>query len=399
MKKIFLILIFTLSLAFLTLAQEQNQTPATMEELKLELEQDSLTKKEVRKAKKSWKIENGKPMFLPLIGPAYTPEMGFTIAGGTMISFKTNPKDSLIQRSSSPVMLGLTSTGGYFASSIVTTYWLQDKLRINGDFWIKNMPDHYFGVGYDDAFNTPKSDSTTLYQRSWWWINPRFLWQFMPDWFVGFLIDANSTNATNPSQGVQEDAYYQAYGPKNMNIGWGLIARYDSRDVPVNAYSGMYVDFRASFYSEVLGSDNTYQTYLLDLRKYFTIKRPGQTLALQVKTRIGQGSIPYAEMSQIGTPFDLRGYLWGQYRHESILIFLGEYRHMFKKKDGTRSKHGMVGWVGTGSLGYDFSKFHNWLPNGGIGYRLEVQPRMNVRVDIGFGRGTSGFYFNFNEAF
>ncbi len=41
----------------------------------------------------------------------------------------------------------------------------------------------------------------------------------------------------------------------------------------------------------------------------------------------------------------------------------------------------------------------NWLPNGVLGYRLEVQPRMNLRIDFGFGRETMGFYFNFNEAF
>ncbi len=383
MKKNNLIFILALFLSLPSMAQEQ----------------DTLSRKEERKAKKVWKEEQGKAMFTPLVGPAYTPEMGFTVAGGVMISYKTNPKDSLIQRSSSPIMLGVTSTGGFFASSIVTTYWLKDKLRINGDFWIKDMPDNYFGVGYDDGYTTPKSDTTTAYQRSWWWMNPRFLWQFKPSWFVGVLFDANLTNASNPSQGVQEDEYYQVYGPKNMNIGWGLIARYDSRDVPVNAYSGMYVDFRASFYSKAIGSDNTYQTYELDVRKYLTIRRPGQTIALQLNTRIGVGEMPYGEMSMIGTPFDLRGYTWGQYRDESTIFGIAEYRHMFLKGDGTMSKHGFTGWLATGSLGNDFSKFHNWLPNAGIGYRLEVQPRMNLRIDIGFGRETMGFYFNFNEAF
>ena len=63
------------------------------------------------------------------------------------------------------------------------------------------------------------------------------------------------------------------------------------------------------------------------------------------------------------------------------------------------SKHGVVAWLGVGSIGTDPSEFKNWLPNAGLGYRFEVQPRMNVRVDIGFGREVAGFYFNFNEAF
>lgn len=362
-------------------------------------EPDTLTKKEIRKEKKVLKVEQGKPLFTPLAGPAYTPEMGFTVAGGVMISFMTNPKDSLIQRSSSPIMLGVTSTGGIFASSILSSYWLKDKLRIYGDFVYKDMPDNYYGVGYDDGFETPESDSTTKYQRQWWWINPRFLWQFRDNWFAGISLDANSTKVTEPSEGVMQDAYYQAYGPDNMNIGVGLIARYDSRDVPVNAWEGLYVDLRATFYSSSLGSDNNYQAYQLDARKYFQIKRPGRTIATQLKTRIGTGQMPYAELSQIGTPFDLRGYRWGQYRDKSILLLVGEYRHMFLKKDGTLGKHGAVGWIATGSLGGDPSEFTHWLPNVGIGYRLEVQPRMNLRIDIGVGRESVGFYFNFNEAF
>lgn len=362
-------------------------------------EPDTLTKKEIRSAKKAKKVEEGKALFTPLVGPAYTPEMGFTVAGGIMISFKTNPKDSLIQRSSSPVMIGVTSTGGIFASTILSSYWLEDKLRIYGDFTYKNLPDNYYGVGYTNGFETPESDTTTKYNREWWWINPRFLWQIKPNWFAGVLFDANSTKVTEPSQGVQEDEYYQAYGPDNMNIGLGLIARYDSRDVPVNAWEGLYVDLRASFYSEAIGSDNTYQAYQLDLRKYFQVKRPGRTIAVQLKSRIGFGDMPYAEMSQLGTPFDLRGYRWGQYRDKSMLFVLGEYRHTFLKSDGALSKHGIVGWLGTGSIDEEPFRYQHWLPNGGIGYRLEVQPRMNLRIDIGVGRESAGFYFNFNEAF
>jgi len=90
-------------------------------------------KKATRKAKKQEKIDSGKLMVTPLAGPAYTPELGFTIAGGIMTSFKTNKTDSLIQRSSAPIMLGVSSTGAYFVQTKWTTFWLQDKMRIYAD--------------------------------------------------------------------------------------------------------------------------------------------------------------------------------------------------------------------------------------------------------------------------
>jgi len=361
--------------------------------------QDTLTKKEIRQQKKQVKIEQGKPLVTPLAGPAYTPELGFTVAGTVMLSYKTNPKDSLIQRSSSPITFGISSTGAIFFSSIVSSYWFQDKLRIYADLWYKDMPDHYWGAGYDNGFSKPKSDSTTAYDRTWLWINPRFLWQFRSSYFLGLNVDYNYTRASDPSEGVSLDPDYIKYGPENLNSGFGLILRYDSRDVPVNAWEGLYVDLRPTFYSTVFGGDNNYQVYQVDLRKYFQVTNPGKTLALQFKSRIGVGDVPYGEMSQLGSPFDLRGYTWGRYRDKSMIFFLGEYRHMFNKSSGKLSRHGMVAWMGTGSVAETLSGFSNWLPNFGFGYRFEVQPRMNLRIDIGIGRETSGFYFNFNEAF
>ena len=39
------------------------------------------------------------------------------------------------------------------------------------------------------------------------------------------------------------------------------------------------------------------------------------------------------------------------------------------------------------------------LPNYGFGYRWEFKKRVNVRLDLGFGKHQTGFIFNINEAF
>lgn len=356
-------------------------------------------KKIHRKAIKQEKIDQGKLMVMPFAGPAYTPELKFTIAGGVLLSFKTNPKDSLIQRSSAPVTFGGSSTGAYFFGVKLTSFWLEDKFRIYADLNYKNMPDNYWGVGYENGFYTPKSDSTTAYKRTWWQIFPKFLWQFKENFFVGTLIDFNYTQGREPSPGVAMDTYYIQYNDKPFNSGFGLVLQYDSRDIAVNAWKGTFIEFTMAFYGPYLGGDNTYQIYDLDFRKYWQIKRPGSTIAVQLKGRFGKGSVPYGEMSQPGTPFDLRGYVWGQYRDDAMVFGIGEYRFMFKRRNGDLSPHGLVTWFGAGTLADRVQNFNDWLPCFGIGYRFEVQPRMNVRLDIGFGRETRGFYFNFNEAY
>ena len=242
----------------------------------------SQTAKEKRKAKKELKIKQGKPLVTPLAGPAYTPELGFTLAGGVMISYKTNPDDSLIQRSSAPVMFGVSSTGAVFANAKVTSFWLQDKMRIYADLVFKKMPDNYWGIGYDEAYYTPKSDSTTAYDRLWWQLNPKFLWQFKKHNFIGLNVDFNYTHGSNPSAGVSEDPNYIKYNDRPFNSGIGLVFQYDSRDIQVNAWKGLFAEVNMTFYGKYLGGNNNYQMLSLDLRKYYNIIRKGNTLAVQL---------------------------------------------------------------------------------------------------------------------
>jgi hypothetical protein len=72
---------------------------------------------------------------------------------------------------------------------------------------------------------------------------------------------------------------------------------------------------------------------------------------------------------------------------------------LMNRKTGERGKHGVAAWLGVGTVMEDLTEMENWLPNFGIGYRFEVQPRMNVRCDYGIGKDSSGLYFNFTEAF
>ena len=169
--------------------------------------------------------------------------------------------------------------------------------------------------------------------------------------------------------------------------------------MPVNAWKGAFIEFSTTFFGSYLGGQNQYQVYEFDARKYFTIQHQGQTLAFQLRGRFGINDIPYGEMSQPGTPFDLRGYTWGRYRDNSMLFGLAEYRYMFIKANNEISPHGVVFFAGAGTIGQYAADFNNILPCAGIGYRFEVQPRMNLRIDYGFGVESSGFYFNFNEAF
>jgi hypothetical protein len=60
-----------------------------------------------------------------------------------------------------------------------------------------------------------------------------------------------------------------------------------------------------------------------------------------------------------------------------------------------------VCWIGTGEVfsNTDCFSFDKLLPNAGVGYRWEFKKRVNVRLDLGFGRNQTGVIFSVNEAF
>jgi len=363
------------------------------------------SKKELRQLKKEERIKAGKMLITPLAGPGYTPELQLTLGAGGIISWRNSKTNLDLPRSSMPFMMAISTTGAMTFNLRPTTYWNNDKLRINGDFWYKAMPDHYWGIGYQKAYSTVKSDSTTKYFRDWFQFKTDVLFQLKKDLYTGLFIDANYTQGSEETDLIRQDENYRRFNERPFNFGFGPAFIYDSRDVPVNAYEGLYLNAIAAFYNTRWGSDNNYQQYIVDYRQYQAVNTTkGRTIAWQLKGRFTFGDVPYGEMSQLSTPMDLRGYTWGRYRDKSMVYFLAEYRHKFMKADGTMSKSGVVGWVGSGTIfdfeqSSDYNQQAKWLPNFGVGYRLEVQPRMNLRIDVGIGRETTGFYFNFNEAF
>jgi hypothetical protein len=376
-------------------------------------QQDTLTVKQKQKQEKKAekiaiklkKIEDGKFLFSPIIAPGYTPELQFAIGGGGIMSWRNSKTDATLPRSNMPINMTISSTGAFVINLKPTTFWAGDKLRFSGDVWLKLMPDNYWGIGYQNAYEKQKSDSLTAYNRTWFQFRGDVIYRTVSDLFAGLTFDVNYTQGSDASEGVAADPNYIVYNDRPFNVGFGPTLQFDSRDLPVNAWKGMFISVSAVFSGPYFGGDNEYQVYRIDYRQYVGVSnKDGRVIAWQFATRLSFGDVPYGEMSQLGNPWDLRGYTWGRYRDKSLYFSLVEYRHKLYKKDGKPTKSSFVFWMGSGKVfdvqkGSDWNDQSMWLPNYGVGYRFELQPRLHLRIDFGIGRETTGFYFNMNEAF
>jgi len=93
----------------------------------------------------------------------------------------------------------------------------------------------------------------------------------------------------------------------------------------------------------------------------------------------------------------MRGHYRGRYRDKNLMAFQTEYRWNFFKR------FGLALFGGFGNVSNDFNNFRfdelKYSVGAGLRYMVVPSQRINIRLDVGFGRETTGFYINIADAF
>ncbi len=353
----------------------------------------------------SRRSKNTNFLITPYVAPTYTPELKLLISVGGLISFKVQPKNPLVERSSIPFSIGQSTNGATSITILPYIYGNNDMYRILTKFYYRNMPDNYWGVGYDAGNKLAVPNNTTGYHREWVSLEGSVVRKITKGFFVGLSYDFNSTKATDLNSDMSNDSYIIKYGKNITNFGLGLAIKLDRRDNVQNPYTGYLVSLSFKKYNRILkfSDSNGFSKITLDLRKYFSIQER-KTLALQYKLQSADRNTPWSDLPQLGTPFDLRGYQWGRFRDRLAMFGISEYRHMFSGQNMPSLqrylKHlGFVIWTGFGSVAPAYDQIEDFIFNVGAGLRVEIQPRLNLRVDYGIARDSKFIYISFSEAF
>jgi hypothetical protein len=354
--------------------------------------------------------------FSILGGPGYTPDFGLLIGGSTLVTFSMDAKDLNLQRSVVPMAFAVTLGNGV-GFSIVSRpqlYFNHDRFRIFGQFLFRMTGDNYYGVGFNTNKQTQRGEETTLFDSRSFQFNPVFLFRVKnSDFFIGPVVNFTYDKMINPSPGVFNDPSYVAQGGDStgytaIEAGTGINLSYDTRDIPSNAYNGIFLDFRAGIHPAFLGNNTTTGLLNIDYRQYVSLKKLGdrRLLAWTLSSKNAFGDVPITRLPFLGSPFDLRGYYLGQYRDKSATYLLAEYRHMVNTQPTNfwlkwAGRLGFAAWAGAGVMGPKLWEIEGVLPNYGAGLRIELQPRMNFRLDIGRSplEKQTLLYFNMTEAF
>lgn len=322
-------------------------------------------------------------------GPHYSNEKKFGIGLLAAGVYSTHRHDSLTPPSNISVYADVSTSGFYSVGIRGTTRFKRDLLRVNYQAYFQSMPDKFWGIGYGNAVN---DDNETAYKRLMSECKIDALLRVAPGLYLGPLMELTYIKGT-----VKDDErlfLWQGEDMRTFSYAVGAKVSYDTRDNLTAPHRGVNISLVQRYYGRWMKNDYPFSSTELTAAFYTPVWRDC-TLALQYHTLLTYGDTPWGMLASMGGSYTMRGYFEGRYRDKGEMDFTAELRQRVYRRIG------VVAWGGVGAVFPRLScmSMRQLLPNYGVGFRWEFKKNVNVRFDVGFGKGQKGFVFNINEAF
>jgi len=323
----------------------------------------------------------------------YTPETDLAFGAGGILYFRTK-KDRLLNPSQILLSGYYTVNNQYSISLQPELYFTRNGYYASLLLAFNKILDKFYGIGNE----TPESDRAPYladavdievkFRMPAILLPKEILADFIYDFRYYSVIDKKE------NQLLIDDLVPGSDGGLSSGLGFGYV--WDDRDNIYFPNSGMFHQFRAVFNMKAIGSDFDYNDYRFDLRGFFPVASDN-VIAAQLYGQFVRGFPPFYELAPLGGSQRMRGYFEGRYRDRNYLTAQVEYRSILWWRIG------LVGFLGAGQVADRTRQMRldEFKPTYGVGLRfvLDTKEKVDVRVDFGWGRETSGIYFAINEAF
>ncbi len=333
-------------------------------------------------------------LLLPAVGVAQ--ETGLEFGVVSIISFYTNPKDTITRASTINTNATFTTkrqSNLYIKPDI---WFSENKYHLSGTLRYKNFPFSFYGIG--DNTLKANEDKITLY---WTAAIADFEKLVTDRLYIGITSGFERYKYEDKEQGgIFETGQYVTSG----NVFYaGPSVIYDSRNTNTYTTSGSYFRLSYAFAPKISGS-NGFSGGIIkaDLRQFFPLQKK-LSLGTNLNYQSVQGKdIPFYLYPQLGNDQIMRGYYTGRYRDQNLATLHAELRYHFITRLGVAAFGGAGTSFKNGAFRWDRLK-----PNYGAGIRYFADPGrgITIRADYAFGekRGgearQKGFYLSFAEAF
>ena len=320
--------------------------------------------------------------------PSYSREGSVGIGGMASALYRLDKTDSIMQPSDVSLSGSISLKGFYVLLITGNTNFKGNKNRLSYKLYFTNKNLDFWGISYDDCVLNPVSQ----YKRQQLKLDIDYVYKVMPDLHIGALVGLNYTNAKE----IANIEYLQGQQRSYLLGGVGLSLQYDTRDFIQNPKRGLYARIQEVCYPAFMGNYNKTIFSTTAIFNAYTPMWKGFVLAYDLYGQFKSANTPWVLREELGSGGSrMRGYYGGRYIDANFAATQLELRQHIYGRIGCNV------WVGTGAVFPSFNKlgWNNLLPNYGLGFRFEFKHNVNLRIDYGFGKNTSGIVCQIAEAF
>jgi outer membrane protein assembly factor BamA len=269
------------------------------------------------------------------------------------------------------------------------------------DVRLQEYPTTTYGLG-SGTTNQTADNIFYYYLRAY----PTFYKKLAPDFYGGFGYDLDDywgVTEDGNANGTESD--FKKYGDPSRTIASGVnfSLLYDNRRNSIYPLGGYYANLTYRQNVTWLGSDQSWQSFRLDLRKYMRLSpNNNNVLAFWGMAWFSSANTPYLDLPTTGGDMynnSGRGYAVGRFRGYDMLYLEVEYRFGILR-------NGLIGGVvfanGESFTGYSGIQFQKIAPATGAGIRVKANKKSNTSIGVDYGvgiDGSRGFFINLGEVF
>ena len=336
---------------------------------------------DIREEESKLKLQKGNFVIVPI--PISNPTLDSGLIAGAAYFYPQTEEQRKVQPASVTAGAAMYTGNDSRAAAVVQqNYWRDNRWRFTGAFGSADLRLSLIAPG--EGTGTINVD---------WRINGTFLLARLSrkiggNWYGGAytrIVDANQSLEFG-----EESIDFETNDVRAVGI--GLTTEYDSRDLPINTYSGRHFKFQALFNGEGIGSNETYQAYDISFKSYRELSET-LVLAWELLGCLREGTTPLWDSCLI----KLRGFPATDYLGKASYSGQAEVRWRLSKR------WGVVAFGGAGEGADSFSGFRDRasIPSYGAGVRFSVLPakRINMRVDFAKSRDDDAVHLSVGEAF
>jgi hypothetical protein len=320
-----------------------------------------------------------------------SPETNLAFGLGGIVYFRLS-QDSTI-KPSSITPSAYYSINDQYDITIIPEFYIGSKFYIYSYVSTGLYIDKFYGLGpeSEEIDNPAYEHHTTVVQLN---LQPQLSKYIRAGLYSRLLFKSISDPLTNPF--IQSGSVAGTEG--GTSVGLGGVVACDTRDQRFYPTTGILNEFRMVFYNKAWGSDYNYNKLEIDLRGYVSVGPQAQhVLGMQLYGVFCTPNTPFYDDALLGGQTIMRGYYLGRYRDNGLLAGQLEYRTRLWWRIGG------VAFLGAGEVMPELKQFRlkslQYSYGFGLRFQFDEAEKIDIRADFGFGKGTSGVYFDVQQAF